>query len=201
MSRCPVKSDSGMVLLLCLIFLTILTLLGLSASADAVLQRQLAANLQDTERATQSAQSALKWAEQWLMAMEGPPPTVCASICEGFTVHGTDTLVPHPEFESLSWWQIHGFEAGIDPLTKERLASFGADGFTAPLWVIETIHETTLAGDSSTSQQVWYRLLARGHGRSQTAVSVVESIIMRTWSTIEDPSQPQGGRAAWQRLR
>ena len=45
------NTQSGMVLLLCLIFLTALTLLGLSASTDTVLQNQLAANLQETERA------------------------------------------------------------------------------------------------------------------------------------------------------
>lgn len=201
MNRCPVRMDRGMVLLMCLIFLTALTLLGLSASADAVLQRQLAANLQDTERATQSAQTALRWAERWLLDMEGPPPVACSGTCEGFTVHRAGTLVSNPEFESLSWWQTHGFEAGIDPLTTERLANFGAGNFNPPFWVIETLHESTMTGDGSSSQQVWYRLLARSSGRSQNAVSVGESIITRTWSTIEDPNQTRGGRVSWQRLR
>ena len=196
-----VKLKKGMVLLLCLIFLTALTLLGLSASADAILQQQLAANLQDSERATQTAQAALRWAERWLLDMEGPPPVTCSSSCEGFTVHPTGTLVPHPEFESPSWWQTNGFEAGIDPLTDERLESFGAGNFSSPTWVIESIHEITAAGDGSSSHQVWYRMLARGSGRRETAVSVVESIVTRSWSVTEDTNQALDGRVSWQKLR
>lgn len=201
MKHCLARSKKGMVLLLCLIFLTALTLLGLSASADAILQHQLAANLQDTERAKQSAQTALRWAERWLLDIEGPPPVVCASNCEGFTVHPTGTLVLHPEHESLSWWQTHGFEAGIDPLTDERLDSFGTGNFSSPTWVIESIHEITAAEDGSAPRQVWYRLLARGTGRRETAVSVVESIVTRSWSSSEDEIQTPDGRVSWQKLR
>jgi Tfp pilus assembly protein PilX len=196
------KLKKGMVLLLCLIFLTALTLLGLSASADAILQHQLAANLQDTERATQSAQTALRWAEQWLLDLEGPPPASCSGTCEGFTVHPVGTLPPHPEFESLSWWLTHGFEAGIDPQTGERLENFGAGNFSSPTWVIEFIHEIAAPEDGSSTRKVWYRLLARGSGHSEPAVSVVESIVTRSWSTSEDTNQqPAGGRESWQRLR
>ena len=46
-----INPQNGMVLLLCLIFLTALTLLGLSAASDTILQTQLSANLQEAERA------------------------------------------------------------------------------------------------------------------------------------------------------
>lgn len=201
MRVCLIKLKRGMVLLLCLMFLTALTLLGLSASADAILQHQLAANMQDTERATQSAQAALRWAERWLLDLEGPPPASCPNICEGFTVHPTGALVPHPEFESQSWWTTNGFEAGIDPLTGERLANFGAGNFNPPVWVIESVHEIAAAEDGSSPHQVWYRLLARGSGRRETAVSVVESTISRIWSASEDLDQPISGRVSWRKLK
>lgn len=54
------RPESGMVLLFCLLFLTAMTLLGLSASADAILQNQLAANLRETEQSKQSALVALE---------------------------------------------------------------------------------------------------------------------------------------------
>ena len=53
--------QSGMVLLLCLMFLVALTLLGLSASSDAILQNQLAANLQEQERAKHQKHEALSY--------------------------------------------------------------------------------------------------------------------------------------------
>ena len=71
-SRRTFRVQTGMVLLLCLIFLMALTLLGLSASSDTILQSKLANNLQESERARQSALSALSWAEQWQkVAYEG----------------------------------------------------------------------------------------------------------------------------------
>ena len=73
------EAQTGMVLLLCLLFLTTLTLLGLSASAETVMQDQLATNLQETDHARQSALTAQKWAENWLLELEGPAPDSCSA--------------------------------------------------------------------------------------------------------------------------
>ena len=69
--------QDGMVLLLGLLFLTVLTLLGLSASADAILQSQLAANLRESERAKHASVASLSWAEDWMLELEGIAPVPC----------------------------------------------------------------------------------------------------------------------------
>ena len=97
-SRRTFRTQSGMVLLLCLIFLMALTLLGLSASSDTILQSKLANNLQESERASQSALSALSWAEQWLLEFDGPAPETCSAPCDGLYLHATGSLPNHPEF-------------------------------------------------------------------------------------------------------
>lgn len=202
------KPQSGIVLLLCLIFLTALTLLGLTASADALLQHQLAANLQETERARQSAQAALEWAEDWLLGLDEPPPLNCDIACEGILVHLSGTLPQRPEFESLAWWTETAHEAGLDPVSGERLEPTGSDHFSAPLWMIESLHEAPADGNSS---QVWYRILVRGAGRTETGVSVAESIVTRHWALSDntetvssDPCADPGatcGRLSWRELR
>ena len=206
------RSDpqSGMVLLLCLIFLTALTLLGLSASADAILQHQLAANLQETERARQSAQAALEWAEDWLLELDSPPPRNCNAFCEGVLIHATGSLPRSPEFERLSWWTQTAHEAGIDPLSGEHLVSFAPDRIGAPLWMIESLHETSPDADSS---QVWYRILVRGAGRTEAGVSVIEGVLAKRWALSSntetasaDPCVETGpgatcGRLSWRELR
>lgn len=222
----PAKPQAGMVLLLCLLFLTALTLLGLSASADAVLQNQLAANLQESERTKQAALAALSWAEDWLLDLQGPAPESCTTPCEGFRLHPAGDLPPHLEFEDLSWWQTQGYEAGIDPLTGNRLVTIGASSIDPPMWVIEVLHERPTAGDGTTDSpidapadaptdpptdppadiQAWYHILARASGQTDSVISVVESIVTRSWLSAEESSDESTssagkGRVSWRELR
>jgi len=191
-----------MVLLLCLIFLTALTLLGLSASAEAILQNQLAANLQETQRARQSALAALTWAEQWLLGLDESAPEICDTACGGLKVHSKGTLSANPESEDLSWWVDQGQEAGINPLTGARIARIAASSIEPPMWIIEVIHELPPTENEATDLEVWYRILARGSGRTVASVSVVESIVVRSWASTEsaEPTAKRG-RVAWRELR
>jgi Tfp pilus assembly protein PilX len=184
-----------MVLLLCLIFLTALTLLGLSASADTLLQNKLSANLQETERAKQSALAALSWAENWLLDLDGPVPEHCQQACDGLIIHAQGSLPPHPESESFSWWMQQGQEAGIDPLTGNPESKIAAGSFDRPVWIIEVLHAIPPAANGTTRQQVWYRILARGSGRTSAAVSVIESTVVRYWRAMESPALAGVGNA------
>ena len=210
------KRQAGMALLICLIFLTALTLLGLSASADAILQKKLAANLQETERARQSALSTLSWAEHWLLEQDGIAPDSCTEPCSGFHIHGPGDLPPKPEFEDLSWWLDHGHEAGVNPVNGDRITTVSAGSIDPPLWTIEAIHSSPASEDGSTKLQTWYRLLARGSGRTNAAVSVIESTLVRSWPSNDDidstdtpgantcPGSGESakcGRVSWRELR
>jgi Tfp pilus assembly protein PilX len=210
------NTQAGMVLLFCLIFLTALTLLGLSASADTILQNKLAANLQETERAKQSALVALSWAEHWLLELDSPAPESCSEPCGGLFLHAAGGLPPHPEFEDLSWWMEQGHEAGIDPLTGNRITTITAGSMDPPTWIIETVHSILPAENGPTDLQVWYRILARGSGQTNAAVSVIESTVVRSWPAIDSTEPPAAagsgpcpnseptakcGRTAWRELR
>jgi len=214
-SRAP-GTQIGMVLLLCLIFLMALTLLGLSASADTILQNKLAGNLQETERAKQSALLALSWAENWLLELDGPTPTNCVAPCDGLNLHAIGDLPPHPEFENFSWWMNNGHEAGINPLTGVRMATISSDSINTPIWIIETVKTIQPAENDNPDLQIWYRLLARGSGRTANAISVIESTFVRSWPINEDSELPGTnvsdtcpgsglpaicGRFAWRELR
>lgn len=213
-SRGISHAQHGMVLLLCLLFLIVLSLLGLSAASETLLQSKLAANLQDSERAKQSALLASTWAENWLLSLDGPAPVDCTDSCEDLKLHAAGALPPHPETRSVSWWVSNGHEAGVDPLTGERLQTLSPDSFDAPIWIVETVNTVTPADSGDPDLQVWYRILARGTGRAATAVSVVESIVVRSWPVPADNpsfSNVQGacpgslatvicGRYAWREI-
>ena len=209
-------SQTGMVLLLSLIFLTALTLLGLSASADTILQNQLVANFQETQRVKQSALATLSWAEHWLLELDGPVPEYCEKPCNGLYVHSPGELPPHPEFKNFSWWQGHGYEAGIVPLTGNTATRIATGTVYKPVWLIEVLYTVPPSDDGSRDLQVWYRILARGSGQANAVVSVIESIIVRSWPSIENPapskpditknctgfkSATKCGRVSWRELR
>jgi Tfp pilus assembly protein PilX len=203
-------------LLLCLLFLTALALLGLSASADAVLQNQLAANHHDAQMARQSALSALSWAEQWLTGLEDPSPDKCTIDCDGLKIYSPGDLPARAEFSDPAWWDLHGHEAGIDPLTGERNATIVRGSARPSIFIIVKAHELPTQTAETPVSQTWYRILARGSGRSESAVSVVESMVWRTWvsdghkdspdgaraGSCHDPDQsPRCGRVSWRQLR
>ena len=203
------RTQSGMVLLLCLIFLMSLTLLGLSAASDTILQNRLSANLQEAERARQSALVALAWAEQWLLELDGPAPENCLVPCAGVNLHAKGDLPPNPESEDFSWWMTQGQEAGIDPVTGERTATISSNSLQPPLWVIETAQIIPPAESGNPDIQIWYRILARGSGRTDKAISVIESTVVRSWPSDADTPGTCGdseatmacGRYAWRELR
>ena len=202
-----------MALLLCLLFLTALTLLGLSAASETVMQDRLADNLQETGQARQSALAAQDWAEDWLLGHFEVAPLPCVQPCEGPQIHASGTLPGRPETENLAWWLANGMEAGIDPVSGERLATLSIDSATPPVWIVESLHEERLVSASGDETQAWYRILARGNGHAGRGVAVVESIVTRPWRparTIDAVTQePCPGfdssyrceRVAWRTLR
>ena len=209
-------SQCGMALLICMIFLTALTLLGLSASADTVLQNRLVANFQETERVKQAALSTLSKAEDWLLSLDGPAPDYCQKPCTGLYVHLPGDLPTHPEFESVSWWRDHGYEAGLDPLTGEPIEGAGEGIAGESLWLIEASHSIPPGPDGPNDLLVWYRILARGSDHEEAVVSVVESTIVRSWSSLQSPGvagqghavecqaakpKTECGRVSWRELR
>ena len=203
--------QTGMVLLLCLIFLTALTLLGLSATADTVLQNKLSANLQETERAKQSALATLSWAELWLLGLKDPAPETCTTSCKGLYLHSPGDLPPHPESESFNWWMARGHEAGINPVTGARMRTVTGSNSHPSVWIIEAIHSIPPEDNPTGHLRVWYRILARGSGHTEAAISVVESTVVRSWASVglsvaDDPeictdSSEECGRISWRELR
>jgi Tfp pilus assembly protein PilX len=185
--------QAGMVLLLCLIFLTALTLLGLAASADTVLQNQLFANLQETERTKQSALATLSRAERWLLGLEPPAPEPCLDACDGLIVHKPGDLPPFPEFEDLSWWRAHSHVAGANPLNNHQSTKVG-NADEQSLWIIEKVHTIPAREAPARELQAWYRILARASNRTGTVVSVIESTVVRSWPDM-DGNQMHGDRS------
>jgi hypothetical protein len=124
-------------------------------------------------------------------------------------LHAKGDLPPYPESEDYSWWMTHGHEAGIDPETGERIATISSNSIQPPIWVIETLRITLPAESGNPDLQIWYRILARGSGHKDKAISVIESTIVHSWPSDADLPGTCGdseatmacGRYAWRELR
>jgi Tfp pilus assembly protein PilX len=196
-----------MVLLLCLIFMTALTLLGLATTSDTLLQKQLANNLRDAEFAKQTAHLSLQWVEQWISQLPATTVINCDQNCGGFYAKPAGSLDSAIEFQPFTTWQLQGFEAGLDPVTGERQNTFGANTIEPPMWLIEHLHHSPATVDSNTPanetpEKDWYRILVRSTGKSQNTVSVFESVIVRSQQNSDQTTASSAiKRVSWQELR
>jgi hypothetical protein len=108
------SGERGVALLLSLLLLTSLTLLGLAAASDASLQNRMVGNLEKNLTATRHAESAGRWAEAWLLGLDGDQrPNPCSDRCgPGQVIRQSGTYPALPERESEDWWRFSGFVAG-----------------------------------------------------------------------------------------
>ena len=59
------KDQRGVVLIVSLIFLLVLTLIGVTASQSTILQERMAGNVKDRNMALQASEAALRAGETW----------------------------------------------------------------------------------------------------------------------------------------
>ena len=214
-------ATKGAVLVLCLLMLSALTLLGLSAASDRVLQDRMSSNLLEGSHAGSSAHTALKWGEQWLFSLDGTTrPAACSGACTGTQViRSKGALSEDAEHKDLNWWQANANPTGKDPVTGATLDEGLAEQNTGSYWLIEELQtQPVLVSDSKATEIGYYQVIARGVASQGSAFSVVQSIIARPWGdeSLNDmlprpPDQPgicrteakeiPCGRAAWRALQ
>jgi len=176
--------QSGAVLLVCLMLLAALSLLGLAAASDHLLQERIATNLLDADHASVDADAALKWGESWLLGAPGDQrPPACPSDCgAGQVIRAAGFHGPAPEHLGEDWWRANAYQAGADPVSGTVLAQGGL-----AFWLAEEVHvEPAQAGDNPAPEIAWYRILSRSADSPAGTYAVSESLLARPW-----------GDAAW----
>jgi type IV pilus assembly protein PilX len=170
--------QQGVALIMAMVFLMILTIIGVTVMSTTSLQEKMAGNVQDKHSAFQAAESALRAAE---------------AVVEGWLAKPTDFVantnghyIPQPG-STMPWWESVDWDpAGGAALTIAETI----DGVsTQPTYIIEDLGQlpgtgggassivtgfappSAVAGDAS-----MYRITARGIGRTNTAISVVQSV-------------------------
>ena len=158
--------ERGALLIVALVFLVIMTVLGVTAMRTTTLQERMAGNVRDSNLAFQSAEAALREGEQFLQQATLPPFT------------GANGLLPMEEDAGqVTFWNAYAWNG------NGRVTASVAGVIEAPRYVIEELPALPAEGDSAKFGALpdvgFYRVTARAAGGTQDAVSILQTTYRR----------------------
>jgi type IV pilus assembly protein PilX len=175
--RDPLKSQSGVVLVVSLIMLLLLTIIGISGMQSTVLEERMAGNMRDRNLAFQAAEAGLRDAEAYLNSNTGPfnplkeaggPFQIAFAplpLCK-------DGLCPQPNLTPPRWagftdaeWQARGLKYGA----KMGAADIVGVAFP-PRYFIELIGTCVPATSNVGQCLAPFRVTVRAWGANATTV-------------------------------
>lgn len=159
----------GIALISAIIFLLILTVLGITGVNSTILTEKMSQNMRDMTTSFEAAESALGDGEQWIQAQIAPPAAVTTCTAPPCAVWQLNVLTT-PYKQAASWWQsnAHPLSTTILGLAQQ------------PMYLIElySFVPYDLSPNSAASGRgyYYYRITARGVGDTVSATTNVQSI-------------------------
>ena len=179
-TRHTMQSQRGASLVIALMFLIVLTILGLVAVRSSTVQERMAGNDRDRAVAFEAAEAALRDAERDIQAnvtSANPFDNVCT---DGLCLPAT---VATPNWNSNSWSgatsRIYGVNSGA--------GAFPLAVSNAPRYIIELLPDVPAGSGntlntnarSSTRGGTAYRITARGWGRRPGTAVMLQSVYFK----------------------
>jgi type IV pilus assembly protein PilX len=168
-SSIDVQAQRGIVLVMVLMFLVVLTLLGMAAMRGTLLEERMAGNSRDRDLAFQSSEAALRAGEAVLAGAVLPAMAA-----------GTANTPRIAEGTQTAYWQAtHDWdgESTSLPAVPDGTAE-------APRYVIEELSVTAASGGGglgvgALGDEGVYRVTARGVGSNPNTVVILQAIYQR----------------------
>jgi type IV pilus assembly protein PilX len=177
------SSQKGAILVFCLVFLAILTVMGTSGMETTILEERMSSNMRDYNLAFQSAESALKNAEAWLVAQTSLPVTSSDGSTRVWTENAMDPAAADGKF----WWDHANINPAWWAANADAIAGVG-EVASQPTYVIEQ-YRTVDSGQSiaigsgqSTVPRIFHRITARGVGVNATTAVRLQSTFVRSYN-------------------
>ena len=177
------KRQQGMILLFCLVFLALLTLMAVAGLESILLHERMLANLRESQSALAAAESALARAEAGLA---GQCPDAGAGFAAGLP--GNEPLWVQTTESGGDWWQSRGHAAPSPGSTE------------SPRFTVESWREPVVSPDPENPQlaplsvPVYYRITARGEGIGATTLQVIGVVVCDGEQLLSQ------ARLSWRRL-
>ncbi len=155
------KKQGGMILLFCLVFLALLTLMAVSGLESVLLHERMAANLRESQNAFAATGAALREAESGLA---GQCPDIGAAF--GADLPSSGDLWPQSIQSGSAWWQARGIAA-----------AFPGAG-PAPRFHAESWRDPDMPRDREPlSEPVYYRVTASASGPGAATLQITGVIV------------------------
>jgi type IV pilus assembly protein PilX len=164
------SKQSGAALFVALIFLLVLTVIGVSSMSDTVMQGKMSAAVQDSQIALQGAETAVRAAELFIDAL---PNTLAFDTAAGLY---TANNAPDP-FVAATWIGTNSAQAGsVNGLAEQPRYFIELAGIVEPDDSVLSGTLGSAANDQfSSNTSVAFRIVARSTGGSSTASRLIES--------------------------
>ena len=179
--NCPGK-QRGAVLVFCLVFLAVLTLLGVSSMESAVLEERMAGNMQDYNLAFQAAESALRDAESWLDVQNILP----LQSANGTTVVWTENSMDPLAGDGVHWWEDGNVSHAWWDANSQIPGGFQGTA-AQPQYIIEEYHvvsggQSIAIGDGEPPmRRVVHRITGHAVGATASAEVLVQSTFVKPY--------------------
>ena len=182
-SRAGRGRQGGAVLIFCLVFLAILTMMGVSGMESTVLEERMSGNMRDHATAFQAAESALKEAEAWLINRTTLPVT---SDDGTTTVWNEDAADPdvndglywwdHGNVND-TWWDNNGIELTGDVAGVQDQPAYLIEEYRT----VDSGQSLAIGSGENNVPRTFHRITARGVGVNPTTEVTVQTTFVRTY--------------------
>jgi type IV pilus assembly protein PilX len=169
----------GVVLIVCLVFLALLTLMGVSGMDNSVTEERMASNMQDYNQAFEAAEVAIERGEAWLGTQINLPVSSAAGTADVWSADGPDATA-----NGIGWW----LERNAAWWSTNAMPVTGVGQVAAqPRYVIEEVFTSTdgqslAIGTGELSQtRVLHRVTARAVGSTGNSEVMLQSTYIRTY--------------------
>lgn len=175
----PVR-QRGTVMIFCLVFLAVLTMMAVSGMDSSILEERMSGNLRDQSSAFQAAESGLKEAEAWLTnQIELPDISTDGST----VVWELDSLDPNGG-DDIHWWEDQSTDAAWWDGNSISLAGFSIVN-SQPQYLIEHLMDArqgesiAIGNGENPLPRIFHRITSRGEGATNTAEKTLQSIFVK----------------------
>lgn len=164
-------NQNGVALVMAMVFLLILSIIGLTAMSTTALEEKMASNLGNKNTAFQAAESALLAGEIWIGSQLNKPVFDPANTNDGLHLRSlTSTPV---------WDDATGVWSSTDTFGYAGLSGVNAQ----PIYIVEDMGEIAdkngslvLPVNYKSSGKNLFRVTARGTGATNTTLALVQSV-------------------------
>ncbi|MBF0264573.1 MAG: pilus assembly protein PilX [Gammaproteobacteria bacterium] len=166
------KRQQGAILVTSLIFLVVLTVLGLSGARTSLLEEKMSANFKDKNLAFQAAETALRAGENWMAAQSLVPEQDNSRV---YQLNANDTT-------DKNWWWPNDSDIDVDnngiPINIGLVNK-------SPRYIIEKqlfIPDSLNVGHSNPSGQYIHRVTAFSVGGTNNTSSLLQSTYLKRYN-------------------